>query len=55
MIRHINDFGVIILMDERYKSHNIEISKWLNQRKRVYTYFPELEQDLDKFFLQNGC
>lgn len=42
-------------MDERYKTHNIDISKWLNSRKRVYTYFPELEKDLEKFFVKNGC
>lgn len=42
-------------MDERYKTHNIDISKWLNSRKRIYTYFPELEQDLEKFFVKNGC
>jgi regulator of telomere elongation helicase 1 len=29
VIRHVDDYGVIILMDERYRSHNIEISKWL--------------------------
>ena len=54
-MRHVSDFGAIILMDERYKTHNIEISKWLNQRKRVYQYLPELESDLENFFLANGC
>ncbi|CDW74129.1 regulator of telomere elongation helicase 1 homolog [Stylonychia lemnae] len=55
VIRHVNDFGAIILMDERYKSHNIEISKWLNQRKQFYSYLPELESDLERFFIANGC
>eukprot|EP00347_Sterkiella_histriomuscorum_P016981 403351116 len=55
VIRHINDFGAIILMDERYVSHNIEISKWLNLRKKIYNQFVDLEVDLENFFIQNGC
>jgi hypothetical protein len=54
VIRHINDYGVIILMDDRYKTHNIDISKWLYSRKKVYHYFPELETDLKNFFIKNG-
>ena len=55
VIRHVDDYGAIILMDERYKSHNIEISKWLNVRKRVYSFLAELEGDLEVFFKKNGC
>jgi predicted P-loop ATPase len=40
-------------MDERYRSHNIEISKWLNAAKRVYNHFDEIEDDLEKFFSLN--
>lgn len=41
-------------MDERYRSHNIEISKWLNTTKRVYNHFEEIETDLKKFFTVNA-
>ena len=51
VIRHVNDFGAIILLDERYVSHNIEISKWLNERKRVYSEFVDFEIDLENFFI----
>lgn len=55
VIRHAGDFGAIILLDERYNTHKVEVSKWLNSRKRLYTHFPELERDLQAFFLRHGC
>ena len=39
------------MLDERYVSHNIEISKWLNERKRVYSEFVDFEIDLENFFI----
>lgn len=55
VIRHAGDFGAIVLLDERYNTHKVDISKWLNSRKRLYTFFPELERDLQAFFLRHGC
>jgi regulator of telomere elongation helicase 1 len=55
VIRHANDYGAIILMDERFCTHNMHISSWLNSRKTVYTQLPTLEQDLKRFFKANGC
>jgi Rad3-related DNA helicase len=54
VIRHVNDYGVIILMDERYRTHNIDISKWLQDRKRNYQRIEDLERDLKVFFNKNG-
>ena len=42
-------------MDERYKSHNIDISKWLNNRKKIYDKVKDLERDLAQFYTKNGC
>jgi Rad3-related DNA helicase len=54
VIRHVDDYGVIILMDERYRSHNVEISKWLQAHKKNYGQVSELERDLKTFFAKNG-
>jgi Rad3-related DNA helicase len=42
----VGDYGAIILMDERYRTTSIELSKWLNMKKRVYMHFGDIEKDL---------
>jgi hypothetical protein len=41
-------------MDERYRSNNVEISKWLNDCKKVYRKVEDLEGDLAAFFKSNA-
>lgn len=53
VIRHVGDYGAIILMDDRYSKNAIEVSKWLNDCKKVYGQVEELEHDLGAFFKMN--
>lgn len=43
VIRHVGDYGAIILMDDRYSKNAVEISKWLNDCKKVFQDVPTLE------------
>ena len=54
VIRHIDDYGVILLMDERFAQNNINISRWIDNCKRLYNNFSDLEADLGAFFKMNG-
>ena len=40
-------------MDDRYRTNKIEISKWLNECKKLYNNVPDLENDLAAFFKSN--
>jgi regulator of telomere elongation helicase 1 len=51
VIRHVSDYGAIVLMDERFT--NFEISRWLNECKVQYNSVNELESDLATFFKAN--
>lgn len=53
MIRHINDYGSIILLDERFKNGQIKISNWLESCKRTYGKVEDLARDLQQFFSQH--
>lgn len=44
----------ILLMDERFAQNNINISKWIENCKRLYNNFSDLEADLGAFFKMNG-
>ena len=52
VIRHVQDYGAIILIDERYSwsSNRSQISKWLRDRVKVQSNSDELVATLDKFF-----
>lgn len=54
MIRHVSDYGCIILMDERFRTGGIEISKWLNECRKTYTELEPLENDLCSFYKSNA-
>ena len=55
VIRHVNDFGIIFLCDDRYTNTTIEISKWMKDRKKIYgrTNICHLVEDVKKFFDHN--
>ena len=53
VIRHIKDYGAILLMDDRYAKNSVEISRWLNDCKKVYRKVDDLESDLESFFKSN--
>ena len=42
------------MMDERFRTGGIEISKWLNECKKTYTELEPLEQDLCAFYKSNA-
>lgn len=52
-IRHRNDWGIILLIDERFgasESHtNSNLSCWLRQRVRPFSQFKELEESVSTF------
>jgi hypothetical protein len=49
-IRHINDYGVIVLLDSRY-SHNIaQLSHWLQASVQVNKTVADAVQTLRSFF-----
>jgi len=52
VIRHVQDYGSIILMDERYANYGnkMGISKWLRDKVREFVEFDPLEQQLAEFF-----
>ena len=52
VIRHVHDYGAIFLMDERYASSTIEISKWMKERKRIYgrSNIDRLHDEVKHFF-----
>ena len=54
VIRHIDDYGVILLMDTRFTTGHIKLSKWVTQCKKHYQKFDDLECDLYAFFKGNG-
>lgn len=37
VIRHRNDYGAIILLDERFSKASAQISKWLQPQFKNYT------------------
>jgi DNA repair helicase Rad3 len=51
-IRHINDFGCILLFDKRYgySSAQSERSKWVRDKQRVFDSFEELKIEVNQFF-----
>ena len=55
VIRHISDYGAIFLCDERYASQQVEISKWMKDRKRIYgkSNIDQLHADTVTFFKRN--
>ena len=50
VIRHINDYGAIILLDERFRQNNVQVSAWLESCKKTYHRVSDLEKDLTSFF-----
>lgn len=40
-------------MDDRYTKNGIEISKWLNECKKIYRQVDDLAVDLGLFFKSN--
>ena len=52
IIRHKYDYGLILLIDERYSYKNTqqERSKWLRDRQINYKDFNKLTKDIDIFF-----
>lgn len=55
VIRHVKDYGAVFLCDERYSSNNVEISKWMRDRKKVWdrTNIERLEDEVKGFFKAN--
>ena len=52
VIRHRYDYGLILLIDERYayKSAKLERSKWIRDRQTNYDNFDTLISDVENFF-----
>jgi Rad3-related DNA helicase len=55
VIRHVKDYGAVFLCDERYSSSNVEISKWMRDRKKVWdrTNIERLQDEIKGFFKAN--
>jgi len=52
VIRHVQDYGSIILVDERYSwaSNRSQISRWLRDRVRVANSTEDIVESLNRFF-----
>ncbi|XP_066245652.1 regulator of telomere elongation helicase 1 homolog isoform X2 [Euwallacea similis] len=52
VIRHKNDFGAILLLDERFNNALIkqQMSKWLQRHIKVINRYGEVIRDLSQFF-----
>lgn len=52
VIRHKDDYGAILLLDERFNSSNVkqQMSRWLRDHIRVVNNFGEVVRDLSRFF-----
>ncbi|BDA40755.1 Regulator of telomere elongation helicase 1 [Coccomyxa sp. Obi] len=56
VIRHMHDYGAIILADERFKndSNQRQLSKWLRPLTKVHTNFGEAAASLQRFFADHA-
>jgi regulator of telomere elongation helicase 1 len=52
VIRHRNDYGAILLCDERFGNPSIisQLSAWIRDYVKVYQNFGEVQAKLTKFF-----
>lgn len=52
VIRHINDYGLILLVDKRYADTRVknERSKWLRERQVTFQDFDTAYSTIDEFF-----
>lgn len=52
VIRHKDDYGAILLLDERFNSSNVkqQMSRWLRDHIRLVNNFGEVVRDLSRFF-----
>lgn len=52
VIRHINDYGLILLVDRRYGDRRAteERSKWLRDRQVTFQNFDSAFETIDTFF-----
>jgi Rad3-related DNA helicase len=52
VIRHVQDYGAIILIDERYNwsSNRSQITRWLRDRVRMSNSTEDLSAQLKTFF-----
>ncbi|UKK02940.1 helicase [Theileria orientalis] len=53
-IRHIEDYGAIMLADYRFRFPPVKtsISKWVLERMKIYTKIEDCMEDLESFFIQ---
>ncbi|EIE26626.1 DNA repair helicase [Coccomyxa subellipsoidea C-169] len=56
VIRHMHDYGAIILADERFKSetNQRQLSKWLRPLSKTHTNFGEAAASLQRFFADHA-
>jgi regulator of telomere elongation helicase 1 len=54
VIRHVQDYGSIVLIDERYtwQTNRSQISKWLRDRIKVYSSPEDLGSAMETFFAE---
>jgi regulator of telomere elongation helicase 1 len=52
VIRHRNDYGAILLLDERFRSYvgPDSLPRWVQGRVKMYPYFGPVQKDLTDFF-----
>jgi regulator of telomere elongation helicase 1 len=53
VIRHKDDFGAILLCDQRFSGQVSQLSKWMRPHVKVYDKFGEVVSNLVKFFRAN--
>ena len=53
MIRHVHDYGAIILLDERFrnKGQQQQLSKWVRQHCTTYPHFGAALASVAQFFV----
>jgi regulator of telomere elongation helicase 1 len=55
VIRHKNDYGAVLLCDERFAENSArsKLPKWIRPLVKVFRNFQETEGSLEQFFRRN--
>jgi regulator of telomere elongation helicase 1 len=52
VIRHINDYGIILMLDNRYDQSKLKsmLPTWAKENMKSYDYFEDIDEKMRGFF-----